>query len=95
MSSNTKIVIPGGTGANAPRSNFTKEQVAEIRLARKQGVSAMELATTHGVNVTTIHRIISERTYKKEAEYERKVEAAMAANSKQEKAPVSQAGAGK
>ena len=55
----------------------------------------MELATTHGVNVTTIHRIISERTYKKEAEYERKVEAAMAANSKQEKAPVSQAGAGK
>ena len=46
---------------------FTTEQVRIIREQRAAGVSAMEIATMYGVNVTTIHRIISERTYVKEA----------------------------
>ena len=53
----------------------------------------MEIATMYGVNVTTIHRIISERTYVKEAKRQREIETRIKENTPgHEKTPVSQAG---
>ena len=47
----------------------------------------------YGVNVTTIHRIISERTYVKEAKRQREIESRINENTPgHEKTPVSQAG---
>ncbi len=93
MKNPEKLIVPGGHGANAPRSKFTTEQVRIIREQRAAGVSAMEIATMYGVNVTTIHRIISERTYVKEAKRQREIEALIKDNSSEhKKTPVSQAG---
>ena len=93
MNNPEKLIIPGGHGANAPRSKFTTEQVRIIREQRAAGVSAMEIATMYGVNVTTIHRIISERTYVKEAKRQREIETRIKEDTPEhEKTPVSQAG---
>jgi len=56
--------MPGHTGQHAPRAMFTDEDIQAIRDLRTDGVSAMEIAMRFKCNVTTIHRIISKRTYK-------------------------------
>ena len=74
--------MPGHTGQHAPRAMFTDEDVEAIRELRQEGVSAMELAVRFRCNVTTIHRIISKRTYKPSSP-----------KSAHKNTPVSQAGA--
>ena len=66
---------------------FTTEQVRIIREQRAAGVSAMEIATMYGVNVTTIHRIISERTHVKEAKRQREIETRIKENTPSMKKP--------
>lgn len=56
--------MPGHAGQHAPRAMFTTEDVETIRQLRKDGSSAMQLAMRYRCNVTTIHRIISNKTYK-------------------------------
>lgn len=56
--------MPGHTGQHAPRAMFTDEDIKAIRDLRASGVSAMQIAMRFKCNVTTIHRIISKRTYK-------------------------------
>ena len=62
--SNTVPKMPGHNGQHAPRAMFTNEDVEAIRDLRKSGESAMKIALRFQCNVTTIHRIISNRTYK-------------------------------
>ena len=54
----------GLTGQHAPNAKFTDEDIKTIRELRAGGTSAMEIAMRFKCNVTTIHRIISNRTYK-------------------------------
>ena len=56
--------MPGHNGQHAPRAMFTDADIQTIRELRAEGTSAMEIAMRFKCNVTTIHRIISKRTYK-------------------------------
>ncbi len=58
-----QIKVFGSTGASSPKAKFTSAQVDQIHQDHADGISAMRLAFKYEVNVTTIHRLLSGRTY--------------------------------
>ena len=58
-----KVKVFGSTGETSPKAKFTSEQVDQIHDDYANGISAMRLAFKHEVNVTTINRLLSGRTY--------------------------------
>ncbi len=58
-----QIKIFGTTGETSPKAKFTSAQVDQIHQDYANGISAMRLAFKHEVNVTTINRLLSGRTY--------------------------------
>jgi len=55
--------IFGTTGETSPKAKFTSQQVDKIHEDFARGISAMNLAFIHNVNVTTINRLLSGKTY--------------------------------
>jgi len=53
----------GTTGETSPKAKFTSAQVDQIHDDYANGISAMRLAFKYEVNVTTINRLLSGRTY--------------------------------
>lgn len=53
----------GSTGETSPKAKFTAAQVDQIHQDYADGISAMRLAFKYEVNVTTINRLLSGRTY--------------------------------
>lgn len=60
-----KAKVFGSTGETSPKAKFTSAQVDQIHQDYANGISAMRLAFKHEVNVTTISRLLSGRTYPK------------------------------
>lgn len=58
-----QVKIFGTTGETSPKAKFTAEQVDKIHDDYARGISAMNLAFIYNVNVTTINRLLSGRTY--------------------------------
>jgi Mor family transcriptional regulator len=61
-----QVKVFGSTGPSSPKSKFTTEQVYQIHQEHADGISAMRLAFKYEVNVTTIHRLLSGRTYSRQ-----------------------------
>ena len=58
-----QVKVFGSTGETSPKAKFTSKQVDQIHCDYANGISAMRLAFKYEVNVTTINRLLSGRTY--------------------------------